>query len=47
MVREDIKISAEEGLRYYELKKLKPWFDKAAQNYSIKRNKLNCNSYRT
>jgi hypothetical protein len=27
-VRENIKISAEESLSYYELKKHKPWFDK-------------------
>jgi hypothetical protein len=27
MIRENIKISAKESLRYYELKKHKPWFD--------------------
>jgi hypothetical protein len=26
-IRENIKISAEESLGYYELKKLKSWFD--------------------
>jgi hypothetical protein len=26
-IRENIKISAEESLGYYELKKRKPWFD--------------------
>jgi hypothetical protein len=26
-IRENIKISAKEGLGYYELKKHKPWFD--------------------
>jgi hypothetical protein len=27
MIKENIKISAKEGLGYYELKKYKPWFD--------------------
>jgi hypothetical protein len=27
-IRENIKISAKESLGYFELKKLKPWFDK-------------------
>jgi hypothetical protein len=27
-IRENITISAEESLGYYELKKYKPWFDK-------------------
>jgi hypothetical protein len=27
MIRENIKISAKEGLSYFELKKHKPWFD--------------------
>jgi hypothetical protein len=26
-IRENIKISAKESLRYYEVKKNKPWFD--------------------
>jgi hypothetical protein len=28
MIRENIRISAEENLGYYDLKKHKPWFDK-------------------
>jgi hypothetical protein len=28
MIRENIKISAEENLSYYDLKKHKSWFDK-------------------
>jgi hypothetical protein len=29
-IRENIKISVEESLGYYELKKQKPWFDKGS-----------------
>jgi hypothetical protein len=46
MVRENIKISAKECLGCYELKKHKPWFDKDAQNYEVKGNKLNWSAYR-
>jgi hypothetical protein len=28
MIRENINISARQGLGYFELKKHKPWFDK-------------------
>jgi hypothetical protein len=36
-IRENIKISAEESLGYYELKKNKPWFDKGCSKLLDKR----------
>jgi hypothetical protein len=42
-IRENIKISGNESLRYYELKQHKPMKD--VRNYLIKGNKPNCNSY--
>jgi hypothetical protein len=44
-IRKNIKISAKEGLGYYELKKHKPWFDKECSK-QIKGNEPNCNGYR-
>jgi hypothetical protein len=32
-IRDNIKISAQESLGYYELKKHETWFDKDAHNY--------------
>jgi hypothetical protein len=34
MIRENVKISAEESLGYYELKKHKPWFDEGCSELS-------------
>jgi hypothetical protein len=44
-IRENIKISAEESLGYFELKKHKPWFDEGCSNCFIKGNKLNFSGY--
>jgi hypothetical protein len=44
-IRENIKILAKECLGYYELKKLKPWFDGCAELLD-QRNKPNCIGYR-
>jgi hypothetical protein len=43
MIRENIKISAKENLRYYELKKHNPWFDKGCSKLFNQKIKLNCN----
>jgi hypothetical protein len=40
-VRETLKISAKECLRYYELKKHKPWFDEGCSELVDKRKKPN------
>jgi hypothetical protein len=37
-LRENIKISAEESLGYYELKKHKPWFDEGCSELLYQRN---------
>jgi hypothetical protein len=37
-IRENIKISAKESLRYFELKKHKPWFEEGCSNLSDQRN---------
>jgi hypothetical protein len=46
MIRENIKISAKEGLGYFELKHYKPWFDEGYSKLLDQRNKLNCSGYR-
>jgi hypothetical protein len=45
-ISENIKISAKESLRYYELKKHKPWFDKGCSKSFDQRKKPNCSGYR-
>jgi hypothetical protein len=47
MIRQNIKISAKESLGYCELKKHKPWFDKACSKLVDQGNELNCSGYRT
>jgi hypothetical protein len=44
-IRENITISAKEGLGYYELRKHKPWFDKGCLKLLDQRKKLNCSGY--
>jgi hypothetical protein len=45
-IRENIKISAQKSLGYFELKKHKPWFDKGCSKLLDQRSKLNCSGYR-
>jgi hypothetical protein len=45
--RENIKISANESLGYYEFKKHKPWFNERCSVLLYQGNKLNCSGYRT
>jgi hypothetical protein len=44
-IRENIKISAEESLGYYESKKHKPWFDEGCSELLDQRKKPNCSGY--
>jgi hypothetical protein len=36
-IRENIRISAKESLGYYQLKKLKPWFDEGRSKLLVQR----------
>jgi hypothetical protein len=45
-IRENIKISANESLCFYELKNHKPWFDEGWSKLLEQRNKPNCSGYR-
>jgi hypothetical protein len=46
IIRENIKISAEESLGYSELTNHKPWLNGGCSKLLDQRNKLNCSSYR-
>jgi hypothetical protein len=45
-IRENIKISAEESLGHYKLKRHKPWFDVGYSKLLVKGNKPNCSGCR-
>jgi hypothetical protein len=45
-IREHIKISAKEGLGYYELKKYKPWIDEGCSQLLDQRKQAELNCYR-
>jgi hypothetical protein len=45
-IGENIKISAKESLKYYELKKYKPLFDEGCLKLLDQGNKKNCSGYR-
>jgi hypothetical protein len=43
----NMKVSATQGLDYYELKEHRPWFDEESSKLLHQRSRLNCNGYRT
>jgi hypothetical protein len=45
-IRENIKISAKESLGYFELKKLKPWFNDGCSKLLDQRKQANCSGCR-
>jgi hypothetical protein len=45
-IRENIKISVEENLGYFEMKKHKLWFDEGLSKLLDQGNYLNCSGYR-
>jgi hypothetical protein len=42
---ENIKISAKESLRYYELKKHKPWYNKRGSKSTRSKERSHCSGY--
>jgi hypothetical protein len=46
MIRKNIKISANESLRYYDLKKHKPLFEEGCSKLPDQRKQANCSGYR-